>query len=50
MKNTNTQNADIRTPYDTPELRVHGNIAQLTQGASTNGRRDNAHDVGTNKS
>ena len=50
MNNTNMQNADVRMTYNAPELRVHGDIAQLTLANSTTGRRDNAISGNVNKS
>jgi hypothetical protein len=53
MQDTNVQNADhldIRMPYSPPQLRVHGDVAQLTKASSTQGKRDNVLSAQLNKS
>ena len=53
MNNTEMQDDDHlegRMPYNAPELRVHGEIAQLTQAASNTGKRDNLVSGQINKS
>jgi hypothetical protein len=43
----NNEYPEIRPPYTTPELRVYGNIARLTQGGGT--KSPNVDGMSTNK-
>jgi hypothetical protein len=43
----NNEYPEIRPPYTTPELRVYGNIARLTQG--TGSMSPNADGMSANK-
>ena len=36
----NKQDANTREPYSSPQLRIHGNLGQITQNTGRSGKTD----------